>query len=168
MQEGKGGKEDGSKRVLMAAWGLQRRGVNTEQVLLVGETHPPVSGSDFNTCKVTSAIIISNRWCLLEKWLTLNDPFLGIFFFNLQTGRLSYGSANLSPNICYNHRIFRDCTIILTVLQWVTCSRGITSAWVEGISQASLFAGSAPKYLYFIAILAINNSLAATFYALKN
>lgn len=91
--------------------------MNTEQVLLVGETHPPASGSDFNTCKVTSAIIIYNRWCLLEKLLTLNDPFLGILFFKLQTGRLSYGSANLSPNICCQHRLLRDCTILLTVLQ---------------------------------------------------
>jgi len=79
MREGEGGKENGNRRVLTAASGLQKRGVNTEQVLLVGKTHPPASGSDFNMCKVTSSITISNRQCILEKLLPLNDPFLGIF-----------------------------------------------------------------------------------------
>lgn len=79
MQEGKGGRENGNKGVLTGASGLQKRGVNTEQVLLVGKPHPPASGSDFNTCKFTSSITVSNRRCVLEKLLPLNDPFLGIF-----------------------------------------------------------------------------------------
>lgn len=67
MQDGRGRRENGNRRVLTTASGLQKRGVNVEQVLLTGGIHLLVSGSNFNTCKVTGSITVPNRQCILDK-----------------------------------------------------------------------------------------------------
>lgn len=46
---------------------LQERGVNTEQVLTTGRTHPLLSDGDFNTCKVTGSSTMSYSQYISDK-----------------------------------------------------------------------------------------------------